>query len=60
MLKRDAIGAFIIYLLSAEIVVTGASLLFNSIPLFWVGQLVAVVGALMVTALTFNAHTKDD
>jgi ABC-type dipeptide/oligopeptide/nickel transport system permease component len=59
MSKRDIVTTFLISLLVAEIVVTSLSLLFNSIPVFWVGQIVAIVAALVVTPIADENQNKD-
>jgi len=60
MSKRDFFGAVLIYMLSASIVITSASLLFNNIWVFYVGELVAIPVSLLIAGATFNSHTKDD
>jgi hypothetical protein len=59
MSKRDLWTLFFLYVLSAELVFTGASLLFNSLLVFYIGQLITILGAIFVTALTVGTQNKE-
>ena len=54
MSKRDVWTVFFVYVLSGELVFTGASLALDSVLVFWIGQPITFLGALLVTALTTN------
>lgn len=52
MSKRDYITAVVIYFFGAQIPVLSFSLLFNSWPVFWVGQILAIPVCILAPALT--------
>jgi hypothetical protein len=51
MSRRDAFTLFFMCVLSGELVVTGASLLFDSVLLWWVLQPLVVIAGLFVVGL---------
>jgi hypothetical protein len=60
MSRRDAFTLFFMCVLSGELMATGASLLFDSVLLWWVTQPIVILASLFVVGLLGKPKQRED